>query len=277
MKKIAIIFTVLFLFITSSIKANVNWITSYEDALTTARVMNKPILVDFWAIWCGPCKKMDDDVWTKEEIQDLMGNFVNLKIDIDIYTTIASKYGVRGIPNVFIIDGWGNVLYSQMGYQDKNAISKLLTSFSLNMSPIYQALNILEQDEENVYSNLRVGQIYQDVGYLVEGEARKAFLKESNDYLKTTLKLIQDKPVLEEKAELLLVLTKAYRGGEKSALKDLDKDFKAVDPSNQALYTYIEFQCYHFLGDQTKAANAYDSLVTANAMSFVKKANFVLK
>src|SRR6476620_1912411 len=121
MKK-TILLTLLFL----SQFSNANWITSLDDAQKMALVSNKFILVDFWATWCGPCKKMEMDSWNQPQVAEILQNYVTVKVDIDLYQEIARKYGIESIPNMFILDGNGKVVYSFLGYQDADQLKNEL-------------------------------------------------------------------------------------------------------------------------------------------------------
>lgn len=271
--------TVLLFFLSiSSVFASTNWLSSLDDAKSIAQGLNKPILVDFWAVWCGPCKKMDQDVWSKEEIKVLMENFVPVKIDLDANGALARSYNVQAIPNILILDGWGNTLYTSVGYKTKSDIKHLLENFSVNLTTVNQGLNILEKDTENVYSNIRVAQKFQDAAFVLKDESRKAFLRQSNAYFKDGMKLIpKDKAAFEEKVMLLMELNRAYGGAYKSVLKTLKKDFSKIDVSNQALYYYIQFYCYHFQDETDKAQLAYDEIVALKSNTYLKKANYLIK
>ena len=71
---------------------------SLEDAKKVALGANKMILVDFYADWCGPCKKMDIESWNKEEVKEISSNYVFVKIDIDQYRSVAQSFGIKSIP-----------------------------------------------------------------------------------------------------------------------------------------------------------------------------------
>ena len=91
----------------SFISSASNWQTDFATAQRIALATNRFILIDFWASWCGPCKQMDMDTWSNQEVNLLTEDFVMLKIDIDANRELASKYSITSIPNMFIIDANG--------------------------------------------------------------------------------------------------------------------------------------------------------------------------
>ena len=86
---------------------------------------DKPVLVDFFAEWCGPCKMMSPIL---KEVKDALGTSVAIiKIDVDKNQTLASKYQVRGVPTLMLFKN-GQPLWRQSGVLQKHELISLLKS-----------------------------------------------------------------------------------------------------------------------------------------------------
>jgi len=78
-----------------------------------------PVVVDFWAEWCGPCKAIGPSL---EEISDEMGEKVKIaKVNIDENPDIAAQFGVRSIPTLILFKD-GQPASMQVGAKPKNAL-----------------------------------------------------------------------------------------------------------------------------------------------------------
>jgi thioredoxin 1 len=85
----------------------------------------KPVLVDFFAEWCGPCKMMSPIL---KEVKEALGDKVSIiKIDVDKNQTLASKYQVRGVPTLILYNS-GKQVWRQSGVVKKNDLISIINN-----------------------------------------------------------------------------------------------------------------------------------------------------
>lgn len=82
---------------------------------------SKPVLVDFWAEWCGPCRQISPAI--EELAKELGGNIEIVKLNIDENPGVPGKYGVRGIPTLMIFKN-GQVAATKIGAMPKQKIKE---------------------------------------------------------------------------------------------------------------------------------------------------------
>ncbi len=93
---------------------------NFEEEVTKSSV---PVLIDFWAPWCGPCKMMAPVV---EKIAKEVGGTAKVgKVNIDEEPNLASSFGVMSIPTFVVVRG-GKVVGQTVGVQGKEDVLKLL-------------------------------------------------------------------------------------------------------------------------------------------------------
>ena len=101
-----------------------NTIDFKEDSFTKDVLDSEtPVLVDFWAEWCGPCKMLTPVI--NELADEYLGKVVIGKVNVDNNSSIASEYGIRSIPSLLFFKN-GKVQNQIMGAVSKDDIAKAL-------------------------------------------------------------------------------------------------------------------------------------------------------
>lgn len=123
MKKSRILYSFLFTILAfSSFSQGVKFIEKpWEDILKQAKESNKPIFVDVYTTWCGPCKSMDKNVFPNERIGKLLNDsLICYKMDAELkhHTALCKKFRINSYPTYLFLSPEGNLSYSFVGAMD---------------------------------------------------------------------------------------------------------------------------------------------------------------
>lgn len=188
MKKATIIWSLSLLFHMSGFAQGMIFFQgTWEQAMEKALAEEKPIFVDAYTTWCGPCKMMSQRVFPEPRVGALYNaNFVAIKIDMEQPEGIRfqEKYPVSAYPTLLYIDGNGKLLKRVVGAQQADAMLQLgknvLESFTQS-SELAAAYEQGARDPELIYKYIRS-----------LNRAGKSSLRVANDYLRTQSDLRSD-------------------------------------------------------------------------------------
>jgi thioredoxin 1 len=113
--------------------AGKNVVTLSDSSFDTEVLQSKiPVMVDFWAEWCGPCKMLGPTI--DQLADEYVGKAKVAKLNVDDNMATASRYGIRSIPAMLIFQG-GQVREQIIGKQDKDKIAKALDKYTVATMP----------------------------------------------------------------------------------------------------------------------------------------------
>jgi Flp pilus assembly protein TadD len=107
----------------------IRWEHRFEDALKKARAAHKPVIVDFWAQWCGWCHRLDKTTYVDPAVVKLSEGFVAVKVNTEgdpRETAVAIRYDVSSLPTIMVISPEGRPIARVNGFVGPGQFPRLL-------------------------------------------------------------------------------------------------------------------------------------------------------
>lgn len=104
-----------------------------DEAIKQAKSEHKPIVLDFSAEWCAPCKRMERTTFADAKVKELLECCILVRIDVDQHEELARRLGVVGLPDIRLVTPDGKVFQKLRGYQFPD-------SFAADLARIIQAV-----------------------------------------------------------------------------------------------------------------------------------------
>ena len=98
------------------------WHTALEPALAKAKEAGKPVMIDFFATWCPPCKMLDAQTYTDAGVIAETKDWVMVRIDVDQNQALAQQYGIRSIPTLVVLNAEGKETGRDVGFLPPSAM-----------------------------------------------------------------------------------------------------------------------------------------------------------
>ncbi len=178
---------VIALLVAGSAYAGVRWMEApFADAVASANAEGKPVLLDFYATWCGPCKLMDKEVYTDAAVTELSGGFVSLKLDAEKGEGIdlAKRFRIFNYPTVVLLRPDESEIDRVVGYRPAAEFAQILKDYPAGIHTTEDWLRRADLAPDDLEADLDAGEAWAVVAEAIQTVMRRHGLPHPYETLK---------------------------------------------------------------------------------------------
>jgi thioredoxin-like negative regulator of GroEL len=164
-----IAFAVFFLLISGTPGAaaenDIKWYNDLRAASAAAQELNKPMMVEFWADWCTPCKIMEKEVYPDPRVAAALSQkMVAVRIHFDLQTQLVRQYKVEAIPYIVFTNSYGTELLRHRGILEAEDLEAVIQALPGDISEFNRLDRVLQKDKNNFEALQEMGVRLRTIG-----------------------------------------------------------------------------------------------------------------
>ena len=233
----------------------IHWFKDLDEAVVAARQTNQPIMIDFWADWCCPCKIMDAEVYTNPAfVAAFREKMIGLRVHFDLQPDIVRKFDVPALPYLVFTNSYGTELLNHLGLLDAQDMTTVINAFPADLTEINRIDLILQKDKNHFPAMRDMGERLREIGFY---QASSGYFEKALRHNEAKMDAAQREPILYSLALNSLALQDGNSAA--SALERCLKEFSKSARKPDFLLGLG--RAYLLKEDQKKAKRSLDTLV----------------
>jgi thioredoxin 1 len=146
--------------------AEVEWVPGpFPEILKKAQLENKYIFIDFYAVWCGPCKMLEKTTYLDEKVETFLNSIVAVKYDAEKGEgkELAQQFKVKAYPTLILLDAKGNEIDRHLGYLDGENFLKVMKDYQKGIGTIGYYEAELNKKPDDLATLFNLGEKYTNI------------------------------------------------------------------------------------------------------------------